>query len=262
MSIGADLRAARERAGLSIHDLSARTKIREHIIDALERDDFAHVPTGLLARGFLRAYAQEVKLHPETIVRRYRDDYEAAALPAGMPLPSSRSEEEILGVPGRAPWLIAIGVLAVAMLVVFFLNRRPAPAASPAVVTLEEPAEYDATSQPEARGSRELDAQVARQTRLVDADLSGPLEVALQPTSVVWVQATSDGRRVLYTLLQPGQRTLIQAEQGLILRIGDAGAVEYSINGIRGRQLGAPGQVREIQITRDNRATFLDPALP
>ena len=61
-TLGADLQHARELAGLSLDDLSARTKIRRHMLESIERNEFSSIPGGLLARGYLRAYAGEVGL--------------------------------------------------------------------------------------------------------------------------------------------------------------------------------------------------------
>lgn len=40
------------------------------------------------------------------------------------------------------------------------------------------------------------------------------------------------------------------------MRVGDAAAFAYSINGVRGRTLGGPGEVRDIRITSDNYTGF------
>ncbi|HXH07271.1 MAG TPA: helix-turn-helix transcriptional regulator, partial [Vicinamibacterales bacterium] len=65
------LRQAREQAGLSLADLSARTKIRVSHLDAIERGAFDRLPGGIFTRGYLRAYAREVGLDPEAVVRDY-----------------------------------------------------------------------------------------------------------------------------------------------------------------------------------------------
>jgi len=46
------------RVGLSLSEISARTKIRTALLEAIEREDFDRLPSGLLARGLLRAYAR------------------------------------------------------------------------------------------------------------------------------------------------------------------------------------------------------------
>lgn len=54
------LRAARERAGLSVADLAARLRMGGRQIDALERAEYASLPTGTFLRGFVRNYARAV----------------------------------------------------------------------------------------------------------------------------------------------------------------------------------------------------------
>src|SRR5262245_64244122 len=80
--VGAELAEARRRKGLSIEELSRRTKINVLMLLAIERDDMKALPGGLFARGFLRAYAREVDRDPEEVVRRYRAACEETPPPA------------------------------------------------------------------------------------------------------------------------------------------------------------------------------------
>ncbi len=57
---GAYLRAAREKAGLSIGDLAGRLRMGGRQIDALEKAEYAALPTGTFLRGFVRNYARAV----------------------------------------------------------------------------------------------------------------------------------------------------------------------------------------------------------
>lgn len=77
--VGTRLQQARVPGGISLQELSARTKIREALLVAIERGDFARLPRGLLARGFIRAYAREVDLDPESAVRQFTDEFEPAS---------------------------------------------------------------------------------------------------------------------------------------------------------------------------------------
>src|SRR5687767_13390149 len=96
--VAEQLRRARERAGLSIEDVSQRTKIQLHLLEAMESGDFAHVPGGLFARGFLRAYAKEVRLDPEALVADYLEEYqqEPAAAPGTVTEVSDVRQDVIL----------------------------------------------------------------------------------------------------------------------------------------------------------------------
>lgn len=87
MNIGAELRDARQRAGLSPEQVSQRTKIQLAKIDALEANAFERLPDGIYLDGLIRAYANEVGLDGSEMVARLRrqdaapvdDDFEDAA---------------------------------------------------------------------------------------------------------------------------------------------------------------------------------------
>ena len=65
---GAELKQAREHAGLLAEQIADRTKIKLHKIIALEEGDFDSLPQGIYLDGIVRAYAREVKIDPEPIV--------------------------------------------------------------------------------------------------------------------------------------------------------------------------------------------------
>ena len=52
------LREARERLGLSVADVAAQIKFAPRQIEALEADDFKHLPEAAFLRGFVRSYAK------------------------------------------------------------------------------------------------------------------------------------------------------------------------------------------------------------
>ena len=60
MSIGQTLHEARERAGLSVDEVSERTRIRATVVRAIEADDFALCGGDVYARGHVRAIAAVV----------------------------------------------------------------------------------------------------------------------------------------------------------------------------------------------------------
>ena len=71
VSIGETLAAARSQAGLTIADVSARTRIREGLIRAIERDDFAACGGDFYTRGHIRALAAVVGTDAEALIRQY-----------------------------------------------------------------------------------------------------------------------------------------------------------------------------------------------
>ena len=72
--IGPRLRHARERVGLSVPEVSARTRIRAHVIEAAEEEDFAPCGGDFYARGHLRTLAAVLGMDGEALVA----DFDAA----------------------------------------------------------------------------------------------------------------------------------------------------------------------------------------
>jgi len=71
MTVGSQLRAAREAAGLSVADVAAATRMRGSIIEAMESDDFSHCGGDVYARGQLRMMAPIVGLDPEELANSF-----------------------------------------------------------------------------------------------------------------------------------------------------------------------------------------------
>ncbi|MBI5429048.1 MAG: helix-turn-helix domain-containing protein [Nitrosomonadales bacterium] len=67
-SLGKTLREARERLGLSVADVAEQIKLAPRQIEALEADDFEHLPETAFVRGFVRSYAKLLKLDAQVIL--------------------------------------------------------------------------------------------------------------------------------------------------------------------------------------------------
>ena len=69
---GAELRRARELSGVSIEELSSRTKINIAILRALEEERFEDTPKArVYVRGFVRCMAKEIGVDPEAVAQGY-----------------------------------------------------------------------------------------------------------------------------------------------------------------------------------------------
>ncbi len=71
---GADLRAARERLGLSLDDVVLALRIRTPHIEALEEGRISLLPGNAYALAFVRTYATALGLDAEEMVRRFRTE--------------------------------------------------------------------------------------------------------------------------------------------------------------------------------------------
>src|SRR6185312_82753 len=71
MSVGSELSAAREAAGLSLEQVAERTRIRRTVIDRIEHDDFGLCGGDVYARGHVRTLAKVAGIDPQPLVDEY-----------------------------------------------------------------------------------------------------------------------------------------------------------------------------------------------
>jgi cytoskeleton protein RodZ len=71
---GADLKEARERLGLSLHDVAFTLRIRMPHLEALEEGRISLLPGNAYALAFVRTYANALGLDAEEMVRRFRTE--------------------------------------------------------------------------------------------------------------------------------------------------------------------------------------------
>ena len=95
MSIGGALAEARQQAGLTVAEVSTRTRIGQGLIRAIEQDEFAACGGDLYARGHIRAIATAVGTDPQPLISAYD-----AGHPSGSPV---TLEELLKRQPPRTP---------------------------------------------------------------------------------------------------------------------------------------------------------------
>ena len=71
MTVGESLTQARYQAGLTIDELSERTKIRATVIRSIESDDYEACGGDLYVRGYVRAIAGAVGVDAQGLIRDY-----------------------------------------------------------------------------------------------------------------------------------------------------------------------------------------------
>ena len=115
MSIGATLAAARRHAGLSVAEVSRRTRVRENIIQGIEQDDYAACGGDFYARGHIRAIAEAVGTDPRPLIEefdeRWRSAQEITAAEAFQPMMPIRKRER-----RRVRWTAILAVLVLAVI--------------------------------------------------------------------------------------------------------------------------------------------------
>ena len=120
LSVGKTLREAREQLGLSLNDVSNRIKFAARQIEALEADDYAHLPEAAFVRGFVRSYARLLQLDPAHLL---------SGLPTSHMKGSSAQEVKSVEIPLPSAFsprrhnimLLSVG-LVIALSVVMFMR--------------------------------------------------------------------------------------------------------------------------------------------
>ena len=105
--VGTKLKRARERCGLSLRQIADSTKISASVLEGLERDDITYLPGGVLGRGYVRSFAEAVKLDPEVTVAEFVAQFPESSVKDGYP-PAERTEEEKAAEVRTAPSLVSI----------------------------------------------------------------------------------------------------------------------------------------------------------
>jgi transcriptional regulator with XRE-family HTH domain len=251
--IGGRIRHAREQRGLSLQDAAMRTKLSLQMLRAIERNEFTSLPPGIYRKAYLRTLAAEVGLSPNEIA----SDYEALHEPVVVPASTSKEEaardkwiEQLT--PSSRGNLVTLAVFTALTVVWFRMQTDPVPERVRFDTRADEPLAARAFLNGNMiftiPGERSVGARVAASRELADA----PLRIEIAATDWCWVAADSDGERVLYRLVEPGERVVLEGWHKISLRLGDAGAVSLSINDGPSRTPGASGQVVELDVTPDD----------
>jgi cytoskeletal protein RodZ len=272
-TLGERLRAAREAKGLSLQELSTRTKIPARQLNALENDAHEHLPGIIFAVGFAKSYARELGLDPEEAASQYRAE---TTRPAYVAPSVSFDPIEPERLPSRRmAWVgggIALAV--VAGVIIWYQTRSSEPvtvadttpaAVQPAPAPAAQPADGLATAAP-ADGSAQptpppgqLPASVGGaiappqpapgQQQL--APQSGGGTVVLTAKQDAWIQITDRSTRQKLV-----SRTLKQGESysvppgDLTLWTGRAGAIDIRVGGRAIPPLGGEAEtIRDVSLT-------------
>jgi cytoskeletal protein RodZ len=242
MDLGTDLRTARERAGFSLPELAARTKIPMKSLRAIEENDFNKVPPGIFLRSFIRTYAHEVGVDPTVAIAEYRAMTEPVDGAADEPQGEAAGNEEIRP-RSSAPDLSQSGpgwgyaFIAAALLIgLIGVNR------------------YSARDQTEAlTANATVGTEASTKSTAPVATTGGGVQMEMRAQGPCWVKATVDGQFAFARLMQPGETETLTGQQDITVRVGDPSALSYSINGRPGQPLGAANIPATVRFTPDGR---------
>ena len=234
MDTGARLREAREARGLTLESLSRATRVQPKVLAAIERNEVGSLPPRPYGRSFVRSYASEVGLDPEATVRDFFVPFAPAEPRAAIETAAPRRART----PETRRWAWPVGAVlsyaAVGMLVIF-VGRWAIIQSHGGAAAVDAPR----APAPVATSGRTDPAPTPRTTGVA---------VSLEAQRPAWVTAAVDGERQVYRTLQTGERVSLKGLREISIRVGDAGALRWQVNGSPAAAMGRDGEVRTVRI--------------
>lgn len=229
--VGDRLRAARLSAGLSLEDIAEKTRIPLRHLDALERSDYAALPSFTYAAGFVRAFARALGADEVSLARDLRVELgrETSAM--------AMVQADDIADPARVPprWLaITTAIVLVAFAGGYGLWRS-------AVLTPDEPA----TVTPPAPKAIAKPKPAAAPTAP-----SGP--IVLTARQDVWFRIYDRTNKVLFEgTKKAGESYTVPADADTpMIRLGAPENLDVSIGGAAIAPLGPPARtVKDVVLT-------------
>ncbi len=249
-TLGTRLRSEREKQKLSLEKVSELTKIRSHIIKALENGNYTVVPP-VYAKSFVVTYANLLHI-PLFEIEEELDELFKAKLPE--PVQFNISEPEV---KEKKDWktlflkpniifdnkekivnYLIYFTITIALLLIFYYSF------------LYEP---DLNSNRENMKNDDTTAELIKpESKGLFSFYSGSDSITLHVVAKdsAWIKITIDGKISDQAFMYPGFEKKWSAAEYFMITLGNAGAVEFKRNGERLPPLGPFGTVvRNIKIT-------------
>ena len=259
--IGDLLRRERERQNLSIKDIEKATSIRALYIDAIEKGEYKTLPGEVYAKGFVRNYANYLELNANEIVNAFNEEMHpqeelqesagsSSAEEARREQSAERNREEYRGpkitslesypmekkshgVRNALMVATAVFVVAFAALIAFGGDEEPsAPAPRAKTQTQQGQKQTEAAPKPAADG----------------------VEMKLSFTDRCWTEVVVDGKTEFEGTAEKGKVLTLKGKDKVRITAGNAGALNYSLNGKDMGAIGQKGEVVEKTFTKENAA--------
>lgn len=255
---GQRLKKARELRGLSVDQVATELRLSRRIVDGIEADDYRELPEPAFVRGYMRRYAQLVKLSPDDIATRFDQSY---AADAATPAPDARPRNPIQILGDLARPKLRLGRLlswaSLALILLLFVGLFWGRQDSASVVVEEEPAVVEvepvapvvsAVTVPSApmaapsdvlplpSGPAQLPAPVGSNLApLAAGPAAAPAvtdQVKLVLTADSWISIKDAKGQVLTSAVHKAGASLsLNGEAPFAVNIGNAPGVSLSING-------------------------------
>ena len=241
-TVGEKLRAAREAQGLELAEIAARTRIPQRHLDAIEKGNYAGLPSITYALGFAKAYARAVDADEVAIARELRAELNRNPERAA-PVPSYEMSDPARVPPRGLAWAGAIVAVLVLVGATLWYGTNLFRGSAPPPETL---AATDGTSAGAPGDTTPGNDSVA-------APVPAGGQVSLVALDTVWIRITdAKGQRLFEKELAPGERYDVPADADHPrIRTGGPEKIQVTINGSNVDPLGPGGQTVDVEVSAD-----------
>ena len=231
LTLGTQIRDARERAGYTIGKVAEITRIRETLIKDIESDHFDSCGGNAYARGHIRTIAKVLNLNADLLIEKFAQttgDFDR-------PMVDLLEENNVIkqrdprpAISFKALASVAAGVVALLIAVPAVISLLPNDTTSPSAPSSQglAPSTTDQNSQ--------VVASATTGVSLVVSGISGKSWIGIQDAS---------GAQIFSGSIKEGEVKSFSEDQLLQATIGNAAAVSLNVNG---QEIGTPGGVGEV----------------
>ena len=274
--MGADLKAERERQGLTIQDIERETSIRAAYIQALEQGDYNALPNEVYVKGFIRSYAGFLHMDTEKLVQEYREAIHGADVgPIQKANPETTSlvnesapfssgsdfRERVEKSSKKQMIFMAVATVVIAFVgsIYYFFGddpnaekptqtaqqnvaQQPQTQAAQNPVSGQNPQAQNSASTQNGQAAAQQPVQTIGNTANASA---GQADVTAKFTGRCWIQAIADGKVIYEGTVEANQTLRWTGKKEVIVTAGNAGAIDVTYNGQHVGKLGKEGIVVE-----------------
>lgn len=224
-ALGSDLRSLREKKGLTLEDVRAKTRMNPRYIKAIEEGEESVIPNGAYYRAFLKTYATFLGLDGAEYSKLYSNLDEAAPEVTR----TSRKDRIRRRRNNNLSWIAGILVLAVAAMI--FL-RKPAPI-SPPLITDEAgdvtPPTEDEIEETPPEIERQDPSSRETEFRFAVTPFTVVLRTLDEEDGFSWIGVTVDGEKQYEGQLGRGTTMEFHGDDSVIVRAGKPWVVYFEV---------------------------------
>lgn len=233
--LGDILRERRESLNLTIEEVAVITKLKKTTILALEKGNYKELQEPVYIRGFLKIYASTLGLDYKELSPLLDKELRAAG--------KDFEEEES---PRKKSWLFFVGIAVIIVALVFYyiFNWLPRGGTLKDKTEITKPATQPVQVKPEIE-SEKPKVKEKPVTREVVVPVKKEVSVEIKGLGYSWLRVIVDDKKVFEGFIDNGDSYSWKGEKKINIRVGNAGAVNVTVNNKDMGVLGKKGEVVE-----------------